>query len=179
MTGCHIDAADEQFWIDDAVIQFTCDLQNFFGGGGMSAEISRSVSVLRGGASVSVGGGFSGVAFIGSVITDGQHDLIGDKILVYQVKYQKVGHLPHNQLRFLSSVRLLQNLTGTDAVRFRLVCLDFLDRARFPAPGMVDQQLRIDAEHLVKKVLVVEFMGLAHGTFRNVAHSVDTDFLQL
>ena len=44
---------------------------------------------------------------------------------------------------------------------------------------MVDEQLCVDAEHLVEQLFVVVFARLADGAFCNVAHGVDTDGLEL
>ena len=43
----------------------------------------------------------------------------------------------------------------------------------------VDEQLCVDAEHLVEQLFVVVFARLADGAFCNVAHGVDTDGLEL
>ena len=48
----------------------------------------------------------------------------------------------------------MQYLTGAEAVGAGTVRLDCLNGRRLPAPRMVDEQLRILAEQLVKQVLV-------------------------
>ena len=44
---------------------------------------------------------------------------------------------------------------------------------------MVDEQLRVDTEHLIKQLLVAVFVRPADGAFCDVAHRVDADGLEL
>ena len=73
----------------------------------------------------------------------------------HEIEHQLVGHLTGDQFSFVKFIRLLQNLTVTDAVVLRFVCLDLRDSDRLPAPGMVDQQFRIDTEGPVKNILAL------------------------
>ena len=73
----------------------------------------------------------------------------------------------------------MQDLSCADTLRFRLIRFNVGDGTGLPAPGMVDEQLRIDAEKLVKQFLVVIIRGLANGTTGNVAHGVESLRLQL
>ena len=45
----------------------------------------------------------------------------------------------------ITPVRLNEHLPGGDAVGLRLVGFDSFDFCRFPAPGVVDYKLRVDA----------------------------------
>ncbi|MPN20901.1 hypothetical protein SDC9_168280 [bioreactor metagenome] len=64
-------------------------------------------------------------------------------------------------------------MTGADAVGFRPVRLDIRYGAGLPAPGMVNKQLGIDPEQLVKSFLVTD------GATRHIAHGKKPVGLQL
>ena len=83
------------------------------------------------------------------VVADGQHQLIGDKMLVHQLQRQRIGHLVHHQAGHLAGIGAGEHLPGAYTVRFRLVSLDVGDGTGLPSPGVVDQQLGVDTEHLV------------------------------
>ena len=83
------------------------------------------------------------------IIANRDNDLICDKSLVHQVQNEKVSHLAENELGFLGSVGLVQNLTGAETVCAWPICFDCFNGARLPTPRMVNQQLRIFAEELV------------------------------
>ena len=114
-----------------------------------------------------------------NVVADRQRELVGHEALFKQIHCDGLCHLAHDEARFIVRIRALQNLPGADAVRLRPVRFDVLHPAWFPAPGMVDEQLCVDAEHLVEQLFVVVFVRLADGAFCNVAHGVDTDGLEL
>ena len=83
------------------------------------------------------------------VIADSKHYLVGGKPLLHEAEREAVCHLAHHQPCLGSRIRLLQDLARADAACARPVLLDIPDRAGFPAPGMVNQQLGIDAEEPV------------------------------
>ena len=61
----------------------------------------------------------------------------------------------------------------------RLVGLHVRDGAGLPAPGVVDEQLGIDAEQFVQELLVVVVRGLTDGAPGDVPHGVQAVGLQL
>ena len=114
-----------------------------------------------------------------NVVADRQRKLVGHKAFFKQVHCDGLCHFAHDEARFIVRIRTLQNLPGADAVCLRPVRFDVFHPARLPAPGVVDEQLCVDAEHLVEQLFVVVFARLADGAFCNVAHGVDTDGLEL
>ena len=105
--------------------------------------------------------------------------MIGHDALVYQIQRQQIGHFPHDQPRFVKGIGLLQHLAGADAVGGGAVGLDVRQRAGFPTPGVVDEQLRVDAEELVEKVLAVILSGAAQRTAGDITHRVHSVACQL
>ena len=93
---------------------------------------------------------------IGGVISHGQDQLIGYEMFFHEIEHQLVGHLAGDQFSFDKFIRLLQNLTGTDAVALRFVCLDLRDGDRLPAPSVIDEQFSVDAEHPVKQIFIFD-----------------------
>ena len=59
-------------------------------------------------------------------------------------------------------LRGLKDLPGTDTVRLRPIGFYVGDPAVLPAPGVVDQQLGVDAKQLTEQRLVIVFPGLEH-----------------
>ena len=99
------------------------------------------------------------------VIAETQRDLLRDQALSDKVQHQQLRHFADDGSRPLIIIRLLQHLTGGQTVVLRPVGLDRRDLCRLPAPGVVDQQLGIDAEGPVKGVLVLQTHAgdVAHG----------------
>ena len=84
-----------------------------------------------------------------TVISHGQCQLLRHQPLIHQVQSKLVRHFAHNQSGLGKGIRLLQHLAGAEAVELRFVSLDVRNGAGLPAPGMIDQQLRIDPKELV------------------------------
>ena len=84
-----------------------------------------------------------------NVISNRQNELVSHLPFIYQVEGQHICHFPYYESCFLPRVGRLQNLPGGDAVGAGLVRLDLVDGTRLPAPGMVDQQLRVDAKEFI------------------------------
>ena len=89
------------------------------------------------------------------VISHGQGQLLCDQPLIHQVQSKLIRHFAHDQPGLGKGIRLLQYLAGADAVELRFVSLDVCNGAGLPAPGMVNQQLRIDPKELIQHFLVV------------------------
>ena len=93
-------------------------------------------------------------------------DLIRDQPFLHQFQRQRIRHLPQNQLRLRRLIGMLQNLTGTQAVRLRPVSLHRLYGTGFPPPGMVNQKLRIFSKKAVEQFLVLDRAS------RHVSHRI-------
>ena len=131
------------------------------------------MGMLRAGAAVIVRGHFPFVGFSGfrrqpggavsrrvsrpdggAVVVQGQDHLFRYDLFPHQVQHQRFRHLPDDQLRLVRGIGLHEHLSGADAVRFRFVGLDVRHSCRFPAPGVIDEKLRVDAQGVVQRVLV-------------------------
>ena len=88
------------------------------------------------------------------VVAKGHHQLVAHQPLAHQFQRHTVGHLLDYHSRLLRGVGFRQHLTARQRIGFGSVGLDVVNRAGFPSPGMVNQQLGIDAEETVEKVLV-------------------------
>ena len=142
-----------------------------------------AVGVLGNLATIMVGGDGAGVSNAGrrqagGIVPDGQVDLVGHQPLIHQIQNQFFRHFPHHQPGLFIGVGGGQHLAGAEGAALRLIRLDVGNRGRLPAPGMVDEQLGVDAEGLVQQVLVVVFPRPAAGTQRNIAHRVQPQLLQ-
>ena len=73
---------------------------------------------------------------------------------VRKLQTKSVRHLLHHQTAFLVGIVPRQYLSAGNGAVFRTVCLDIRHGHAFPSPGMIDQKLRVHAEHPVKRVLV-------------------------
>ena len=76
-------------------------------------------------------------------------------------------------------LRGLKDLPGTDTVRLRPIDFYVGDPAGLPAPGVVDQQLGVDAKQLIEQRLVIVFPDLPDGAPGDISHGVDADGLEL
>ena len=100
-----------------------------------------------------------------NVVAARQRKLVSHKTFFEQVHCDSFRHLAYDEASLVIRIRTLQNLPGADAVRLRPVSFDILHPARFPAPGVVDEQLRVDTEHLITQLLVAVFVRPADGAF--------------
>ena len=89
------------------------------------------------------------------VIAHRQHHLVRDQLLPNKVKDQAVGHLLDDQASLVHCIWQLKHLTDGYGIIFRLIALYGCDCTRLPAPGMIDQQLRVHAEDFIQQVFVV------------------------
>ena len=133
-------------------------------------------------APITVCGDLSGVGCtleVFDVIADRENQLVGRKPFIYQFQRQCIGHLLDDQPCLFKWVWVLQNLPGDDALVFWFVCLNVRNGAGFPAPGMVDEQFRIDTKQFIEQFLVVVVCGFADGAPGNISHGVQAVCLQL
>ena len=112
------------------------------------------------------------------VIAHSEHQLVGHQPLVYQIQRQGIRHLPYHQTGLVKVIGALKHLAGDDALVLRLVRLHVRDGAGLPAPGVVDQNLRVDPEQLVEQLLIVVICRLANGAPGDVPHGVQAVGLQ-
>ena len=113
------------------------------------------------------------------LITHGEDYLVGDQALVHQVQHQGVGHFPHYHFGLFKAVGPLEHLAAADTVGLRPVALYVLYGAGLPAPGVVYQQLGVDPEELVEKLLVVIVPVSSQGAAGYVPHGAQSHGLQL
>lgn len=108
------------------------------------------------------------------VVSDIQYDLLCYQPLPDQIQHQQFGHLADDQAALIEIIRAVQNLSGRNTVRGRSVLLDDVYRYGLPAPGMVDNQLCVDAENLVSdsanRVYFYPFSNL-----RNLFYLIEMD----
>ena len=179
MVRCNIYPADQQILIDDPVKKRHHGSHDQFCGRCPPFKVYRSVSMLWNAASIMVCSDRPLVFFpdfrffqVLYVIAYSQHQLIRHKSLIHQIQYQLIRHLPDNQPRFPALIRTLQYLTGACAVCLRLICLYVRHGTRFPAPGMIHEQFRVDAKQLIEQLLIMVIRWLSQGTSGNIAHGV-------
>ena len=161
MGRCDVQPPDEQALVCDPVEQFPGGIHDLLRGRGVAFQIDCAVGVFRYLPPVVILHDCAAIlppAFrvgqVLNVIANRDNELVGDKAFVNQVHREKVCHFPENEPRFVCLIRLVQHLSRSQAVAFRLVRLDCLHCARLPAPSMINQQLRILAEELVKQILI-------------------------
>ena len=161
MIGREGQPTDQQRGIDNAVIQAEHGFDELPGRGGLPLEIDRAVSRLGHLPPIAVGRDRAvvriaalGIGQTRNIVAHREHDLVGHHALVHQIKRGRVGHFVRDQSSLLKIIGLLQHLTIAEGMIFRLIRLDHVNGARFPAPRVVDQQLGVDAEELVQQILV-------------------------
>ena len=98
------------------------------------------------------------------IVAHREHHLIGDKSFFHKLKDQPIRHFPDDDPGVVESIRLGEHLPNAHAVGLWAIGLDLFDRAGLPAPGVIDQQLGVDAEKPVEKPLV------PHGLTGHIAH---------
>ncbi len=121
---------------------------------------------------------YCGIFQICPVKADCQSNLVRHKPFFQQSKSKHICHLFYNQLRLFVFIRALQHLPGTYAVVARLIRFHVCNRAGLPTPGMVNEELRIHPEQLIKQFFIVEIICPAVGTPRDIPHSIQPMFLQ-
>ena len=83
-----------------------------------------------------------------NIVGDIQGQQVCHDSLFNKVKSKNIRHLPEDQFGFVVFVWILKNLSGTDRTVLRTVRFDVSNGARHPAPSVVYEQFRIDAEIL-------------------------------
>ena len=152
MIGAEGQPAGQQGFIYDPVIQAGGCLEQLLAGGSISVQIDCTMSVLGNFAPLVVCGDLSGVGCtleVFDVIADREDQLVGRKPLIYQFQRQCIGHLLDDQPCLFKWVWVLQDLPGDDGLVFWFVCLNVRNGAGFPAPGMVDEQFRVDTKQFI------------------------------
>ena len=81
---------------------------------------------------------------------------------VRQLQTERVRHFLHHQKTLFVAVVPRQYLPAGNGAAFRAVCLDVRHGHALPPPGVIDQKLRVHAEHLIKHVLV-RLRHILHG----------------
>ena len=156
MDGGQIHPAGQKGRVHDPVKQSRKCLHDLVRGGRGAAQMLRSMGGFGDLAAIPVHGDLpavclppSGICQIFPVIAHGQHHLVCDQTFFHQLQGQSVSHLPDHVPRLLEIVGRLEHLTGSHALFLRAVGLDVRNGTWLPSPGMVDEELRVDAEHPV------------------------------
>ena len=186
MSSSHVNPAYQKIFIYNPVKQIHHSLSNQTGGRSIFFQIGRTVGVLWNAAAISVCLNFSMILLsphrvfqIINIVTDCQNNLIRHKSFIHQIKNQQVDHFPNYKFCFFKRIRTLQHLTGADTVAFRFVGFNICNRTRLPAPGMVNQQFRIDAEKLIQKFLVIVVTRFTFRAAGYITHRIKAMFFQL
>ena len=90
-----------------------------------------------------------GIVQILNIITNCQHDLVRYKLLIHQIQNHLIRHLFYDQFCFFKIIRTMKYLSGANTVHFRFVGLNHFHGTGFIPPGMVDQQLCINAKQFI------------------------------
>ena len=104
------------------------------------------------------------------VVTDGQDQLVSHQLLVHEAEGDGVRHLMDDRSGLVRLVGAMEDLRIAEGPVLGLVGLDGSHGAGLPAPGVVDEELGVDAEEVVEKVLVQKVIGTSQGAPRNVSH---------
>ena len=102
-----------------------------------------------------------------AVVTYREHHALRHQIVFNKTHRDRIHHLAHHQARLLEGIRILQHLPLAHTLGSRFCILDVGDGAGLVTPGMIDQQFRIHAEHLVER------LGILDAYPRNIAHRAD------
>ena len=148
----YIDSPDGQVLIHDPVVEFGDLFYHNLARVGGKIHGNCTVSGLR-------------LHLVGVAHLKG-HGL-GDQILFDHFKGEKLHHLLHDEPSLLKAVIPHEHLAPGEGVALRLVSLDVLNGGGFQPPGVVYEELRIDAEDLVHEILV---------SFGYVSHGIDAVF---
>ena len=145
-----------RFRINRPVEQVRDGLYNYLRGGRIVLQIGSPMGVLGYSPAIMVPSHRPSVfcaAFrvpqVVRIVTDRESELVGHQSLANQIHGQLIRHLPDHHPGFIKWIGLLQHLTRPYAFGGRLIGFDMIDRARFPAPRVVNQSLSIDTEHFI------------------------------
>ena len=123
---------------------------------------------VEGNGSVIIRAGLQALVIIGYPPGTGPgHQVLGKHIIT-----EDLDHLLEDQSGFLVFVWPWQDLAVTEAVAFTLIVLDIRHGDRLDAPGMIQQDLSVDTEFLIKELLV------PLRPLRDIAHGVHVTLVQ-
>ena len=101
------------------------------------------------------------------VVADMNDDTVRHQIFGDQFDTQLIGHFPDDQAGLFIIIGFGQDLTGLHRMADRCEGLDPGHGTGLQSPGVVDQELRVDTEKLIKEL----FVGQGHGG--NIPHGKD------
>ena len=104
------------------------------------------------------------------VVADRERQTIRQHPLADKIQGERVRHLLDDEPSRGIVGGPGEHLPTADAVRIRLIRLDVRDRARLPAPCVVDEQFGVHAEHAVQQILVVVVGGSTDRTSGDIPH---------
>ena len=114
-----------------------------------------------------------------NIIANSQHDLICDQLFFHQIHCQLFCHFPDYDLGLHKIRGAMQYLAGADTVSLRSIGFDQVHGHRLIPPGMIDQKLRIDAEHPVQQIFVIVISQSSDRASGHIAHGKHSGGFQL
>ena len=120
-----------------------------------------------------------GIGQVLLIISDGQRHLIRHQPLIQQIHGQHIRHLPDHQPGLGMIVGLMEHLPRRNGIGRRAVSPDVPDRAGLVAPGMIDQELRIDPEEPIQQIFIMELPRLPQRASGHIPHGVHPIAFQL
>ena len=162
MVGYYGHTPDKEIFIYNLPIKLCCCRYQLSGGGSKFSQIYGAVGMLGNLPAIAVydhfpmiGGTSPRIQKVFNIIAHCYHQLIRCQPLFHQVKAQAVCHFLNDNPRLGSIIGTLQHLAVADAIAARLIGLYIRNTARLPAPGMVNEQLRIFAKKPIKQILIL------------------------
>ena len=108
-----------------------------------------------------------------AVIADMKDDGLGGQSFFQQLQCELLRHFCDDDAGLLERVGAGKYLSGTKALAGRAILLDILHRTGFHAESMINQDLRINSENLVERLLIenAHQSKLSHGIYTNPCES--------
>ena len=99
------------------------------------------------------------------IIRDPPAEAVGDQRFPVETRTERIDHLAKDQAGLLVRIRTGQHLPYGEAVRIAPVAFDILHPDGLDAPGVIDQDLSVDPESLIKEFLIPDAApgDLSHG----------------
>ena len=110
---------------------------------------------------------------ITNIITNRQNKLICHKMLIHQIKCQKVCHFLNDQSGLLKIIWAMQYLSGTNAVTLWFIGFDLSNRTRFPPPCVINEKLCIYPKQPIQQFFIIIICFFSNGTSRHISHVIN------
>lgn len=83
-------------------------------------------------------------------VVDGEDEMVGEVIFANEIERERFGHFAHDNAGFIGAVWAGQNLARAEAFGSGLMMFNVGNVDAFVAPGVVNEELSIDAKKLVE-----------------------------